>query len=441
MKITKKITKVLSNVKTAKIVKTGNRETTLGFTLVELLVVIAIIGVLVGLLLPAVQQAREAARRMQCTNHLKQVGIAVHNFASINGAVVPAIIYNAKPSFWTLILPFIERESAYEILNTPLKNASGVTLQHPFLFNATTTATGAAINSDTWFVTTLNNASPNIAEEYRNALSSVPIYKCPSRRSGAVYNYPYDDVTETNGAGPRGDYAIVVTNGDYKASTNITGGGETNFNVFQANGNPTGNIQGAWINFPRYVTLSNHTRNMVGPFRVSILNFPSTSWYTEGTTDLAGIFNRANGWTPRDKLTYWSDGISNQLLVGEKFIPQDYINLKSGTALERAWDNSLFTGRPGDWTAAGMARFIHPSVPSIKRSPYDIPASEHYSYNASGVMNGLNANHVVFGGIHPGAALFLVGDGSVHAFPPFTIPSVLYALARVNDGKTVEFPE
>jgi prepilin-type N-terminal cleavage/methylation domain-containing protein len=80
-----------------------------GFTLVELLVVIAIIGVLVALLLPAVQAAREAARRTQCTNHLKQIGIAGQNYHGAKRAIVPAgLTFSGNASWLVLLLPFLE---------------------------------------------------------------------------------------------------------------------------------------------------------------------------------------------------------------------------------------------------------------------------------------------------------------------------------------------
>ncbi|MDO5580339.1 MAG: DUF1559 domain-containing protein [Planctomycetia bacterium] len=94
-----------------------------GFTLVELLVVIAIIGILIGLLLPAVQAAREAARRMQCTNHLKQQGIALHNYHDTCQAfppqrggfkIGPYYWENAMTGFHVFLLPFCEQQAFYD---------------------------------------------------------------------------------------------------------------------------------------------------------------------------------------------------------------------------------------------------------------------------------------------------------------------------------------
>jgi prepilin-type N-terminal cleavage/methylation domain-containing protein/prepilin-type processing-associated H-X9-DG protein len=103
------------------------KTTIFAFTLVELLVVIAIIGVLIALLLPAVQAAREAARRMMCTNNLKQLTLGLHNYSDINQGMLPyAGIYgnNGAVFSWQVrIFPFIEQQPLY----APIQNKDWIT--------------------------------------------------------------------------------------------------------------------------------------------------------------------------------------------------------------------------------------------------------------------------------------------------------------------------
>ncbi len=102
-----------------------------GFTLIELLVVIAIIAVLIALLLPAVQSAREAARRISCTNNMKQLGLALNNYESSNGALPPQEtmlqVGNLQPTSYTSwgvtarLAPFMDLGPMYNSMNFTLK--------------------------------------------------------------------------------------------------------------------------------------------------------------------------------------------------------------------------------------------------------------------------------------------------------------------------------
>jgi prepilin-type N-terminal cleavage/methylation domain-containing protein len=176
-----------------------------GFTLVELLVVIAIIGVLIALLLPAIQAAREAARRMQCSNHLKQLGIAVHNHISTKNECVPPLsTISSRPGFFVLLMPYYEQQSLYDQIK---ENGLSEALQ------AGTDPDPSERYSEWW---------NNLSVDKQRELGSVSFWKCPTRRSGVQISSGYDGNTKM--LGPVTDYAcvIVMNNDGYALTMQVT---------------------------------------------------------------------------------------------------------------------------------------------------------------------------------------------------------------------------
>ncbi|MDR1494192.1 MAG: DUF1559 domain-containing protein [Planctomycetaceae bacterium] len=347
------------------------------FTLVELLVVIAIIGVLIALLLPAVQAAREAARRMQCTNNLKQIGLAVHNFHDSRNGVVPAATSLADPAvrvsgvtFWGFIYPYIEQQNLYNILTRVTDNFQK-----------------DMSNENFWGTASVHP----LTDEERKSFNFSG-YLCPSRRTTVI---PYDDATQTGNTGeggiygPQGDYAVVY-------------------------GYRTNSWPQSWrLNGQIADGTSNDFR---GPVRTAALQ-------TSGNL---------GSWYPTDTFAWWSDGTSNQLVVGEKFIPKDYMSDCRTISSPRSHtsDCSILTAGYLNMTA-GFRIF------------YARFAKGNADNSISDITNYTGANGVHWGGIHPGVCNFLAGDGSVHTISA-TIPvgnnSMFNYLGRVDDGQSVTIP-
>ena len=321
-----------------------------GFTLIELLVVIAIIAVLLALLLPAVQQAREAARRTQCQNNLKQLGLALHNYADVHKVFPPGQIANrfvgtnsvadslyADPtegatlnsaqagnqgnaetfglhgtSWMYHILPYIEQETLYERWNEEwnvLDNGIG----------------------------TLNGVAYNL---FRPAHTDIPGFYCPTRRSdmdvkGNAFvqrvNYLNPNVTWTKGGN---DYSACIGSGIGWITT------QQNFH------------KGTWALTPQQI--ADHG------------GFPGPLGLTPGLTLLPhpfdlGIFH-VNSST---RIADIDDGTTNVIMVGE--------NLRLNIPLTV---NPLQNSSDG-WAWGGAATLFSTRLPPNKAIHFDNSGSDH----------------------------------------------------------------
>ena len=364
----------------------GRKTSNFGFTLVELLVVIAIIGVLIALLLPAIQAAREAARRMQCTNNLKQVGIAVHNFHDAKKGLPPVCIDYARAGIFVILMPFMEAQSAYDLC-------------------ANTTDEFGREMRGPWWCGTEGDARYRLnSEEERKALGSIKYMVCPSRRGGGAHYFPGTPDVDWRWPGPLGDYAVPFHE--------VDGDGYSTRGEYYKHWNPKD---------PR------HYEQLRSPFRVALrynIDDPKT-------------------WEPRDSFAWFADGTSNQILVGEKHIPTSQIGRcleeDSADGMSNCDCSYLVTGR-------GYMEFtLGRNVCSIPRVLVRDPAefSEEKSPNNPW-------DRYAFGSCHPGNINFLFGDGSVQTLSvtvPATngvrasgLPDLFQALTHVCDGTVVRVP-
>jgi len=392
----------------------------IGFTLVELLVVIAIIGVLIALLLPAVQKVREAANRTQCSNNLKQIGLGIHNFHDTYGRFPTApisgwgelpglpnnfdygIAYDASGSplgvknqtaSWAFqLLPFIEQDNLYKTNDWNLQTSAfdnrmslvGSTgaIPNPVVPNHLDGGTTPVWPLGAWFSNMSTQPGPT-------DMGTVKIYACPSRRAAQLVDTWRNDT----GGGNNTNFKLAFC--DYAAVRSVP----VPMGIPDPGAQDGHSDWGAWA----YTFIpSEARRSVIGPMQ--------------------------------SKITFASikDGSSNTMVVAEKFVPPagyaGGADDDNGFAIRSEDDNVRNTGVftfTGSTPAAGSGDGWRSGLSNPARD------TDQLGDRWNNVFYG---GYYLFGSAHPAGINAVFGDGSVHSVKFGIDPQTFNALGRMDDG-------